>query len=77
MSMKQACCPLHAGFLAYSSTLKMETVCSSKMLADFHQTAKRYIPEDRNLQEITCLLQNLRFIAVFTRACHRSQSSVS
>jgi hypothetical protein len=35
--------------LAYSSTLKMESICSSKMLVDVQQTTQRYIPEDRTL----------------------------
>jgi hypothetical protein len=31
----------------YSSTLKMEPVCSSHTLVDFHRTTRLYIPEDR------------------------------
>jgi hypothetical protein len=34
---------------AYSSTLKTEVTCSSKMSADFQQTTWRYIPEDTTL----------------------------
>jgi hypothetical protein len=37
--------------LAYSSTLKMEVTCSSKTWVDFRQTTRRYMPEDRILQE--------------------------
>jgi hypothetical protein len=37
--------PLKA--LAYSSTLKMEAICSTETLADFQRTTRRYIPEDR------------------------------
>jgi hypothetical protein len=32
--------------LTYSSTLKMETTCSSKTLVDFQQTTQPCIPED-------------------------------
>jgi hypothetical protein len=35
--------------IAYSLTLKMEAVCSSKTLVDFDRTAGLYIPEDRIL----------------------------
>jgi hypothetical protein len=30
---------------AYSSTLKMEAICSSKTSVDFQRTIRRYIPE--------------------------------
>jgi hypothetical protein len=33
---------------AYFSTLKMETICSSELLAD--RTARRYKPKDRSVQ---------------------------
>jgi hypothetical protein len=39
--------------MAYSSTLKMEATCSSETSADFRQTTRRYIPEDRTLQRIS------------------------
>jgi hypothetical protein len=35
---------------AYSSTLKMEVICSSERSADFQQTAQHYVPEDNSLQ---------------------------
>jgi hypothetical protein len=35
--------------LAYSSTLKMEAICSSETSVDFQRTTWRYIPEDRTL----------------------------
>jgi hypothetical protein len=35
---------------AYSSTLKMEVICSSETLVDFLRTTRRYIPEDSSLQ---------------------------
>jgi hypothetical protein len=38
--------------LYYSSTQKMEAACSSKTVVDFQQTAWRYIPEDRTLQDV-------------------------
>jgi hypothetical protein len=34
--------------LVYSSTLKMEVVCSFETSIDFHRTAQPYILEDRN-----------------------------
>jgi hypothetical protein len=34
---------------AYSSTLKMEAICSSETSADFQRTTRRYIPEDSTL----------------------------
>jgi hypothetical protein len=38
-----------AGFLlgTYSSTLKMEAICSFEMSPDFQGTIRRYISEDR------------------------------
>jgi hypothetical protein len=41
-------------FLGYSSTLKMEALCSSEMLVEFHRTAWRYIPEDRIVRNNRC-----------------------
>jgi hypothetical protein len=35
---------------AYSSTLKMEAICSSETSADFKRTTRRYIAEDTTLQ---------------------------
>jgi hypothetical protein len=35
--------------MTYSSTLKMEAICSSEMSVDFQRATRRYIPEDRNL----------------------------
>lgn len=49
--------PPHAGCLAYSSTPKLVAKCSSKIFADFHQTTRRYMPEDRPART-TCLLVN-------------------
>jgi hypothetical protein len=35
---------------AYSSTLKVQALCSSETLVYFPWTARQYIPEDRTLQ---------------------------
>jgi hypothetical protein len=45
-----AACFMLVSCTAYSSTLKMEAICSSEMSVDFHRTTWRYIPEDRILQ---------------------------
>jgi hypothetical protein len=48
----KACYALHAGFmLGLLSTLKMEMTYSFKMSADFQQTIRHYIPEDRTLRK--------------------------
>jgi hypothetical protein len=39
--------------LAYSSTLKMEAICSFEMSVDFQWTTWRYIPEDSIVQSIS------------------------
>jgi hypothetical protein len=36
--------------LAYSSTMNMETICSSQTSVDFQRTTTRYIPRGRTLQ---------------------------
>jgi hypothetical protein len=40
-------------YSAYSSTLKMEATCSSETSVDFQLTTRRYIPEDRALNNKT------------------------
>jgi hypothetical protein len=59
--------------LAYSSTLKMEVMCSSEMSVDFHRTTGCYNPEDTALQnyllstyvKIICLfIDELLFIVL-------------
>jgi hypothetical protein len=45
-----AACFLLVSCLAYSLTVKMETICSSETSVDFHRTTWRYIPEDRTLR---------------------------
>jgi hypothetical protein len=39
---------------AYSSTLKMEAICSSETFAEFQWSTRRYFPEDSTLQELNC-----------------------
>jgi hypothetical protein len=59
-----ACYLLHAGFcLAYSSTLKMEATCSSKMSVDFQRTKVLYIPEHRTLHNRRC--DNLKSYKIY------------
>jgi hypothetical protein len=41
---------MQVSFLAYSSTLKMEAICSSEASVDFQQATRRYIPQERILQ---------------------------
>jgi hypothetical protein len=41
-------CFILVSFLAYSSTLTMEAICSSETSVYFHLTAQRYVKEDRN-----------------------------
>jgi hypothetical protein len=43
-----AACLMMVSCLAYYSTLKIEAKCSSETAIYFHQTTRRYIPEDRN-----------------------------
>jgi hypothetical protein len=45
-----AACFMLVSCLAYSSTLKMEAICSSKMQDEFQRTAQHYIPESRTLR---------------------------
>jgi hypothetical protein len=44
-----AACFMLVSYFAYSSTLKMEVMCSSKTLVDYYWTTWRYIPEDGTL----------------------------
>jgi hypothetical protein len=60
-----ACCLLHADFFSYSSTLKMEVICSFKTLVDFRQNTQHYIIEDRTLHNH--FWENLRyFISLYS-----------
>jgi hypothetical protein len=45
-------------FLAYSSTFKMDAICSSETSVDFQRTTRRYIPEDGTLHNHRC--ENLK-----------------
>jgi hypothetical protein len=47
--------PPHFKFVscsAYSSTLKMEAICSSETSVDFQRTTRRYIPGDSTLNSV-------------------------
>jgi hypothetical protein len=59
--------------LCYSSTQKMEAACSSETLVDFQQTAWRYIPQNRTLQDVV-LFQGL--VQVQNKKCHVSLKTV-
>jgi hypothetical protein len=53
----------------YSSTLKMEAVCSSETSVDFQRTTRRYIPQDRTLHNHRCEnLKSYTVIFIFTAA---------
>jgi hypothetical protein len=41
-------------FLAYSSTLKKEAICSSETSVEFERTTQRYIPEDSTAHNHRC-----------------------
>jgi hypothetical protein len=69
MSNKQhqsllANCFMLVSCMAYSSTLKMETRCSSETSSDFHLTAERYVLEDATLQ-----YQSELFWSLFCELC--------
>jgi hypothetical protein len=49
---------------AYSSTLKIEAICSSETSVDFQQTTRRYIPEDSTLHNHRC--ENLKSYIIFS-----------
>jgi hypothetical protein len=49
-----AACFMLTPMLAYSSTLKMKTICSSSTSVDFHRTVRRFITEDRTLLNHRC-----------------------
>jgi hypothetical protein len=49
-------------YLAYSSTLKMEELCSFKMSADFQNTTQHFIPEDRTLHSLSYFQQPATFL---------------
>jgi hypothetical protein len=48
--------------LAYSSTVKMDVICSSEMLANAQWTIQRYIPEDMTLDVLFTLFKILQQI---------------
>jgi hypothetical protein len=47
VGVKFVACFMLVSCLAYYLTLKMDTICSSKSLVDFHQTMWHYIPDER------------------------------
>jgi hypothetical protein len=49
-ALSSACCLIIVGFLTYSSTLKVEVICSFETLVHFHPTTRRCVPEGRTLQ---------------------------
>jgi hypothetical protein len=49
-----AACFALVSCLAYSSTLKMEAICSSETSVGFHGTTRRYIPEDGTAHSDRC-----------------------
>jgi hypothetical protein len=44
--------------LAYTLTLKMEAMFSSKTSVDFQRTIRHYIPKDRNFHVEWCLVKS-------------------
>jgi hypothetical protein len=52
--------------MAYTSTLKMEAICSSESSVDFQRTTRRYITEYRTLRHHHCenLKSNILFCLV-------------
>jgi hypothetical protein len=55
-------------YLAYSSTLKMEVICSSETLIDFHLKTHLSIAEDRTLHARVCLELFRRILEVPSRS---------
>jgi hypothetical protein len=55
-------------YSAYSSTLKMEAICSSEISVDFQRTARRYTPEDITLHNLHCenLKSYMKYISLQT-----------
>jgi hypothetical protein len=56
-------CLMLVSCIAYSSTLKMEAMCSSETSGYFQRTTHRYIPENRTLHNHSC--ENLKFYIKF------------
>jgi hypothetical protein len=50
---------------AYSSTMKMEAICSFETSVDFQRTTRRYIPEDTILLLITTAVRTSNPIEYF------------
>jgi hypothetical protein len=47
--------------LAYSSNLKMKTICSSEKSVEFQRSTRRYILKDITLPTALCLLVHVHF----------------
>jgi hypothetical protein len=45
--------------MAYSSTLKIEVICSSETSVDFQRTTRRYIPEGSTLHYTFCSIYSM------------------
>jgi hypothetical protein len=52
--MESSTCFILVSCFIYSSILKIEATCSSKMSVEFQQNTRRYIPEDRTLHNEKC-----------------------
>jgi hypothetical protein len=63
--------------LSYSSTLKMETTCSSETSVDFQRTTLSYVTEDRTLHKHRC--GNLRsyISSLRPKSCHLTERDVN
>jgi hypothetical protein len=57
-------------YLAYSSTLKMEAICSSEISVGFQRTTRRYLPEDGTLHNHRC--ENLKSYIDNQYVCSKS-----
>jgi hypothetical protein len=53
----------------YSSTLKMEAICSSETSVGFQRTTRRYIPEDNTLSNHRCESLKSYMITVCSSFC--------
>jgi hypothetical protein len=67
---RRAACLLLVSCFAYTSTLKMEAICSSESSIDSNQTTRCYIPECRNFHSQSCEnLKSSNFILYFEISC--------
>jgi hypothetical protein len=58
VSLSKTCmltsCSLRVSFLAYTSSLNTEAICSSETSVEFHRNIWHYIPEERNFYNNRC-----------------------